>query len=223
LLAICKPYRATSALFFKKDSIMFLYITGGGRGKLTQTAGTRIQALIGGVGKFFTCVTNFRVTTAGTAHTVTLMRGASRTSVATELAAAGTALVVAAALTDGAGAAIAANDLVGVRLDDGSWHLSVVSAWTSGTLTITLATAIPTGRTAKKGALVVNYGVAGDAFHSAHQHNSGAGATNNFPAVAVDAAPLVHGTGAGEPILLDIDNATAASTLEQCSFGCMKY
>lgn len=202
---------------------MFHYLTGSGRGKLTQTAGTRIQWLMGGLGNLFTHINFLRVTTGATAHTITLMRGASRTTCATALAAAGTALVVAAALTDGAGNAIAANDFIGIRLDNGDWHLTSISAWDAPTLTATLTTAIPTGRSVLKGARVTCYGVAGDAMHSSYQLNSGAGATNNWPAVTTEGSSLVKATYKGEPIMIDIDNATNASTLEACSWGGTKF
>lgn len=194
---------------------------GDGYGKKTETAGTRIQKLLGGYGgsSLFTHVLNMRYTAQGTAHTLTLMRGASRGRVASDLAAAGTALVSDVALTDGAGNAPANLDFVAVRLDNGDWHLSRISAWSAATLTLTLETAIPTGRTAKKGARIVMYGVAGDAMHADRQFTGTASATTNFPVLAGQELSLCRATAPGEPILFDSDNATAAGTLEYAQVG----
>lgn len=197
-------------------------IGGDGYGKKTAAANTRIQYLVGGVGSLFTHLLNIRVATLATAHVLTVMRGASRTKVTTDLAAAGTSLVIDEALTDGDGNAIAANDLVAVQLDNGTWHLSLVTSWTVGTLTLVLTTAIPTGRTARRGARVVNYGVAGDTWHSLRQFDLAASSTNQFPAVAGAVESLVRASAPGEPLLIDIDNATNASTVATTSVGYAK-
>lgn len=201
------------------------YIGGGGIGKKTATAGTRIRFLLGGNGRFsrlFTHLINIRVVTSTTAHVLTVLRGMDRAEVASDLAAAGTALVVTKALLDGAGNAIAANDLLAIRLDNGDWHLSTISAWDSGTKTATLNTAIPTGRTAKKGAQVVSYGVQSDSGHADFTFDLAVSTTNQFPAVAMDGSSLVRATAPGEPLLIDIDNGTAASTVSNGQFGYSK-
>src|SRR4051812_6920332 len=118
---------------------------GDGYGKLTQTAGTRIRLLVGGAGGLFTHLNNLRYTSAGTAHTVTIMRDASTAKAASALAAAGTALIVDTALTDGDGNIPANLDCFAVKLNTGEWHFSTISAWNAGTKTATLNTAIPTG------------------------------------------------------------------------------
>lgn len=190
---------------------------GDGYGKQTQTAGTRIRLLVGGVGGLFTHIANLRYTAAGTAHTGTMMRDASSAKAASALAAAGTSLVVDTALTDGDGNAIAASDVVAVKLNTGEWHLSVVTSWTAGTKTIVLTTAIPANKSVLKGAPVFCYGVAGDTFHSTRQLTLTASATTNFPAVASEGVSLCRGRSPGAPILFDSDNATAAGTLEMAN------
>ena len=197
-------------------------IGGDGYGKKTAAANTRIQFLVGGVGSLFTHLLNIRIATLATAHVLTVMRGGSRSKVTSDLAAAGTALVVDDALTDGDGNAIAANDLLAVQLDNGTWHLSLVTSWTAGTLTLVLTTAIPTGRTARRGARVVNYGVAGDTWHSLRQFDLAASSTNQFPAVAGAVESLVRASAPGEPLLIDIDNPTNASTVATTSVGYAK-
>lgn len=199
-------------------------IGGGGFGKLTQTAGTRIQKLAGNPPKhLFSHLTNLRVTTGATAHTVTLMGRASKSTAASALAAAGTALVVVDALTDGDANAPASGDAIAVKLDNGDWHLSLISGWNSGTKTLTLSTAIPTGRSVVYGAAVLCYGAAGDTYHSKNQIASGAGATNNFPAVSIDGNSIFRAPYPGEPLLIDIDNGTNASTIEYGSFGYARH
>lgn len=188
-----------------------------GRGKLTATAGTRIRALVPGDPHGFTYLTFLRYTAAGTAHTLTMMRGMSFSRAAAAVAEAGTSLVVEDALTDGAGNAIAANDLLAIELANGDWFLGTVSTWTSGTKTVVLSAgpAAGTGGIAI-GARVVSYGVAGDSGHANYTLTGTASATTNYPAVA-NAGPLAKSTTRNEPIIVDSDNATAAGTLEAVS------
>lgn len=204
-----------------------LFIGGEGIGKKTATAGTRIKALIGGnVKSFFTHLLNIRITTGATAHTLTVMRAPPgtgfRSRVTSDLAAAGTALVVDDDLTDADGNALAANDYVAVKLDNGTWHLSLASGWDGPTNTITLATAIPTGRSAKRGAQVVSFGAHGDTYHATQQFASASGATNNIPALAGQDFSLIRAACEGEPLLLDIDNGTNASTIDYANCGYAK-
>jgi hypothetical protein len=190
---------------------------GDGYGKLTQTAGTRIRLLVGGVGGLFTHLNNLRYTSAGTAHTLTIMRDASVAKAASALAAAGTSLVVDTALTDGDGNAIAASDVVAVKLNTGEWHLSVVTSWTANTKTIVLTTAIPAGKSVLKGAPVACYGVAGDTFHASRQLLPAVSVTTNYPVVSGDDVSLCRSRSPGVPLLIDSDNPTAAGTLEMAN------
>ncbi len=201
----------------KGSKIMIHGVSGDSYGKVTQTAGTRIQALLGGVGGHYTHVSQFRYTSQGTAHVITLMIGASRGKAAAALAAAGTALVCDTALTDGAGNLPANLDNVAVRLNNSKWHLSTISAWNAGTKTLTLNTAIPTGLSVLKGAPIVLYGVAGDAIHAAKQFAPTVSTTENFPNQAGIDISLCRAGAPGEPILFDSDNGTAAGTLVSAS------
>lgn len=198
---------------------MPIYALGGdGYGPLTQTAATRIQLALGGVGGLFTHLKNFRYTDSGTAHTITAMRGASRGKATAAVAAAGTSLVVDTALVDGDGNAIAASDYVCVRLNTGEWHISAVTSWTSGTKTIVLTTAVPALKSILKGAAVICYGVAGDTWHALHKFTAGAGsAAVNFPPASTPDVTLCRASAPGEPILLDSNNATNAGTFNQAN------
>lgn len=191
-----------------------------GRGKATATAATRIRVLVPGDPHGYTYLTFVRYTAAGTAHTLTMMRGQSFSTAASLVAAAAVAVPVNDALVDGAGNVLAAVDVVAIELDDGSWHLGIVdtSGWNAGTKTITLTagTAIPTGRSVPAGNRVISYGVAGDSGHAAYTLTGTASATTSYPAVA-NAGPLIKSTTRNEPIIVDSDNATAAGTIEGVS------
>lgn len=200
---------------------MLSFTSGDGFANQTQTAGTRIQRVLGG-GLGFTHLVNLRYTDSGTAHTVTIMRGASggRGKVVGSVAAGGTSVVVDTALTDGGGNAIAASDIVCVKLDNGTWHISTVSSWTAGTLTIVLTTAVPTGRTILDGAKIVNYGVAGDSMHSTQQYTMGAGSSAvNIPAVAGGVLSLCKASGSNEPLVIDSNNASNAGTINYANIA----
>lgn len=188
-----------------------------GRGKKTATAGTRIRALVPGDKHGYTYITFFRYTVSTTAHTLTLMRGQSRGKATAAVAEGGTSLVVDTALKDGAGNAIAANDVVAYETVDNGWVLDTVSGWdaTSKTITLTTGPASGSGGIAV-GAKVVAFGVAGDAGHADYQFASGTSTTASFPAVA-NAGPLCKGAAINDPVIFDSDNATAAGTLEGIS------
>lgn len=186
---------------------------GDGVGAVTATAGTRIRKILGGVGGLFTHLLGFQYTPGATTHTGTVMRDASGAKAASALAAAGTALVVDTALTDGDGNAIAANDVLAIKLNTGEWHLSTISAWNSGTKTATLNTAIPTGKSVLKGAPVFCYGVEGDTWHSDRTFTLTTGATRTFPNTDVGDVSLTRGRSPGAPLIFSSDNATNAGTL----------
>lgn len=188
-----------------------------GFGRKTQTAGTVITQVCPGKRGCFTYVTFMRYTNAATDHLLTLMRSASNGLVTTAVAAAGTAVIVDTALTDGGTNAIAANDYISIEMDDGTFHTDIVSAWNSSTKTITLTTAVPTGRSILAGAKVWCYGVPGDSYHAAYQFDPiTANASANFPAVA-NYGPLIKSRTKGEPIIFYSGNATNAGTLESLS------
>lgn len=185
----------------------------------TESAGTRIQFLIGGKSGYFTYLTYLRNACQTTAHAIKALKGASYAKAASALAAAGTSLVVNVALTDGGGNAVAANDLLAIQLDDGTWHKTSVSSWTAGTLTAVINDAIPAGRSVPKGARVVCYGVSGDAYQNQTlDPSTPTSATTSYP-TGDQPAILAKSNRRHEPILIDVNNATAASTVEAASVG----
>lgn len=199
---------------------MIKAIAAWGRGKKTAAAGTRIRALVPGDKHGYTYIPFFRYTVSTTAHTLTLMRGQSRGKATAAVAEGGTALIVDTALKDGAGNAIAANDVVAYETVNNGWVLDTVSGWDATSKTITLTTGPATGSGGiAKGAKVVAFGVAGDANHADYQFASGTSTTASFPAVA-NAGPLCKGADINDPVVFDSDNATAAGTLEQI---CAEY
>lgn len=193
-------------------------IGGGGIGRTTQSAGTRIRGVLGGAGGLYTHLTNFRYTSGATQHTVTAMIDASNGLAASALAAAGTALVCDRALTDGDANAPANLDVLVVRLNTGEWHLSTISAWNSGTKTLTLNTAIPTGKSVLKGAPIFFYGVAGDTYQLGRTFSPATSTSTNFPNQAGGDASLIRGRSPGAPIVLDSDNGTAQGYIEYANF-----
>lgn len=190
-----------------------------GRGKKTEAAATRIRALVPGDRHGFTYLTFLRYTAAATAHTLTMMRGHSFSRTTTAIAS-GVTVVVEDALTDAAGNALAAADVVAIQLADDSWHLGVVDTggWNAGTKTITLTAGTTLTGTVgvAAGGRVISYGVAGDSGHANYTLTAGASATTNYPAVA-NSGPLAKSAQRNEPIIVDSDNATAAGTLEAVS------
>jgi hypothetical protein len=189
--------------------------TGGfGRGQATEAAATRIRVLLPGKRRNYTYLTFLQYKSLGTAHTVTIMRGQSYTTCATAVAEAGTALVVTSALLDGAGNALAANDLVAFECVDGSWQVDIIAGWVVGTKTITLAVGPATGSGGiAVGGRVISYGIAGDSGHAAYTLLPPVSATTNFPPVL--SGPLARSRQKNEPIILDSDNATAAGIFMQ--------
>jgi hypothetical protein len=100
-----------------------------------------------------------------------------------------------------------------VELANGRWHVSTVGAWTAGTLTLTLNTALPSA--AKNGGRVFMFGVPGDTVPET------GGTQAAWPTTASTALDLNVPDGQGffgtyfnnDPILFHSDNATVAGAL----------
>ena len=181
----------------------------------SATAGTIVRVACGGeFADAITVLAGFSWKAAGTAHTGTAMKSASRSTVTDAVAAAGTEVTSAAQLTDGAGNNIASGDTIAVQLSDGTWHTTTVNGAPSG-LTLTMADAVPAGKSIAAGAAIACYGVAGDAMHAKHRFALYASATTSVPRAGV---AVRAGSYVGEPIVLEIDNATAAGLLEEASW-----
>lgn len=193
-----------------------------GRGKLTQTAGTVIVAPVPPRRNKKTKVTKVVVTTSTTAHTLTAMRPLGQTTL-TAATAAGASPVIALTADPGdysnvrtADNNIAANDYVVIECPDGSIFVATVASVSS--LNVTLNETAPTLGFAA-GAKVWFYGITTDTNPvdaTAHpQFTLAASGTNTLQSVPGDRGAVVESYGKYEPILLYINNATAASVLEE--------
>lgn len=187
-----------------------------GLGKKTATAGTRIQVVVPGRGGLYTHVMRFRYTVSTTAHTLTILKGVDRTTLNADAAAGQAVIVVAKALLDGGGQALAANDLLCIKQPNGDWTFATVSSVSADGLTITLTASLTYAL--KNAARVVMYGVPGDAIHSTMQFNSGTSTTKDFPATAIPGS-IAAGNAHNDPLIFDSDNGTAAGTLEEIQFA----
>ena len=195
-----------------EKTVSYFNLSGWGRGKKTEAAGTAILVMIPGMPKKYTQATFLRYTSGATEHTGTFMKGQSYATL-TENAAASQAVVkVSSALLDGAGNAIAAGDNVAVDLGNGVWHLTTFS--TASGLTYTLASNLPSA--ALKGAAIISYGIAGDSGHADYTFTLPAAATTPFPATA-NSGPLIRSNRKNEPILFSSNNTTNAGTIESIS------
>lgn len=195
---------------------MFLE-SGDGMGKATATAGTAIVAYANARNGRYTHVLKFASTAGATAHTGTLMRDASGTTLSSSAAASQAVVNVTAALTDGGGNAIAANDYVAVQLDNSNWHVTTFSS--AATLAYTLGANLPAA--AASGNKIFCYGVIGDAFHDNYDYTLTASATVVVPSGDVTGS-IVRGRSIGAPVLFYNGNATNASTLEYMMWGYSK-
>ncbi len=200
-----------------------------GYGKLTQTAGTVISRLIEPRKNAWTRITGVLTTTAATAHLLTLLRPLGRTTFSA-VAAAGQAVVT---LTADPGAypsgvrtaadAITSGDYVVYEAADGTLvQDTAAGTWNSTTGALTLNTFLPTGGVLVGGRFWY-FGLATDTNPNdaqAHPRWNLLANTSNFFGRAdgmgsIPDNPLMNlGKGEEQPLLLQIDNGSNASTLE---------
>lgn len=189
-------------------------IGGAAIGSTTQNAGTVITAILPGRRGCYSYLTFIRYTAAATAHTVLMMRSASRAVAAAAAAAAANSVTYTGTLTDGGGNAIAANDYVGYELAAGKWQLDKVAAVNTTTKVITLTGTLDAALPA--GAAIVCFGAPGDSYHTGSYGLTAAlNTTTNYPAIAGNI--LLRSTFRNDPIMLYSANATNAGTLEGAS------
>lgn len=197
-------------------------------GRLTQTAGTVITRLIEPMKNGFTRITGVHVKISTTAHILTLMRPFNRCTFTAD-AAAGQAVVNISAnpgtyTVQGTLAtpsnAMAANDFVVYECADGTYALDTVSS--IATLAVTLAANVPTGGVIKGGYLWF-FGLVTDTNPNDNQASPrwnldvstatilgrGDGLTS-IP----DHKFLDVGKGSYQPLILHVDNGTAASIIQ---------
>lgn len=201
----------------------------------TQTAGTPIVALVPPRKWKRTKLSYLQYTSGATAHTMTLMKELSRVKAYAAVAGGGTTLVLTQdpglysalpewlgrGITPGtANNAIAANDYIAYQCIDGSWEFNKVSAAAagavSGTVSLTVTAVGNSGIAA--GATVYYFGASGDTdphYNRAHsQLKPTASATTTYPSAAGGATVVEQSYHMESPILVFVDNITAAGTLD---------
>lgn len=198
---------------------MSLTVKGGnGFGRLTQTAGTKIVRGVPPRTGCFTRIIKLVYTAAGTAHGVTVLRSLGRTR-ATAVAAISQADLVVAADPGPSGNGIAANDRIAIRhAADGVTRFYTVSAWNSGTRTITLSANLTVA--VAVGDHVWMMGVEADTDPKQGEAHPVLRGVASVTSTYEDREVGVVGSNAtDEPLLIISDNATAAGTLEQVSYA----
>lgn len=195
-------------------------------GRKTENAGTVIVQMIEPWPGAMTRITGLRVSTAATAHILTMLRPLNMTTASAAVAAGGTSLVLSAQPGDfnalgtvaTADNNIATNDYVVYQNADGSYVGEIV---TVSSLTLTITAAATGGILA--GAPVWFFGIVSDtnpANNQAHpRFNLGASTTTTFSradglTTIPDHRNMNVGRGCNQPLLLIIDNGTNASTIE---------
>lgn len=204
------------------------------KGKLTQAADTKIEVMIPPKKRLRIKAMTAEVTTLGTAHVLTAMRPLARTYLSAAAAAA--QAVVTLAVDPGnysanrSPAPRTANNLIGTsdylvfETPDGTFWFAKVHGSTApvtnanGTVTVTLASSVPTGGLLAN-ANVWFFGAVGDTDpNSAEVHPAFNLAANGTPNIVGDGVtPFAQSLGLYEPMIISIDNATAASILEALS------
>ncbi len=195
-------------------------------GRNTQNANTVITQLIDPFPNAFTRIAGLRITTSTTAHILTVMRPLNKSTVSTAIAAGGTSMVLASqpgdfnalGITATADNSIATSDYVAYMNADGTYVAETV---TVTSLTLTISAAATGGILA--GSPVWFFGIVTDtnpATNVAHpRYNLPASSINTFGradniTTIRDHMNMNVGDGRYQPLLLVIDNATAAGTLE---------
>ncbi len=188
-----------------------------GCGVKTATAGTAITELVR-ARRGLTAVVNRLVYTPGAnTHLLTIMQTLSYTTL--KAAAAAAQLVVTTTVDPGTATvagAMAANDFLVIEKPDGSQHLgkiaSVAAPGSDGSVAVTLTANVPTGGF-NVGAKVYFLGAPGDG-HQTYSLATGATRTKGDSVLG-----LLSANGPSVPMLIHIDNVTAAGTIDECQYG----
>lgn len=196
---------------------MATYVTG----YKTQTAGTEITSICPPNGDKIPVLRGFSYTAAGTLHNLYVMKAIGMTTTAS-FTSSGDTTIELAKLDIGMSSAaededIAANDWIAYQTRHGGLEARKVSSVSNNTVTVAA-----TGDAVDDGAKVFGFYEAGR--FSSVQLRCAASATTTLDNLHVQAGvPAQDGveisvTGAGMPLLVVVDNATAAGVLEYCSF-----
>jgi len=179
-------------------------------GRHTESAGTIIQENIQGKDGHTAAMLRAAVTTGATAHTLSFMyaEGTGTRTTASAAAAAGQKVLnVTDAPKDPAGNATASGDVIAYQLSDGTWQFDTVDSLS--TKAITLTTNIGTAAVLE-GAKVRIFGVIADGAVFTLTLTA-SGAPNSW---GDGGDPIIVCPYVGDPMVVQIDNATNASVLE---------
>lgn len=179
----------------------------------TETAGTAITRVVPARGGEWGFVTGFNYRPAATAHTLTFLTEQSRTTVATEAAAAGATITV-NGLPDAFDDAVLANTDWLVVVDEFGYQLAYLISSVAGSV-ITVGT--PAALTTKLLAGSIVYLMGTPADHANRQFLTVASADNPFYGNKDMRAATSSRTGS--PILVHSDNATNAGNLKWLSYS----
>jgi len=178
-------------------------------GKHSETAATIIQENIQGKDGVTACMLRAAVTTGATAHTLSFMYAeGTGTRVSCPLGAAITQKVINVDIApkDPAGNATAANDVIAYQVTGGAWEFNTVASL--ATLAITLTNNIAVALL--PGAKIRIFGIIADGAVQTLTLTAN-GAPNNF---GDGGDPIIVCPYVGDPMVVQINNATNASTLE---------
>lgn len=197
----------------------FPVLSGGGYGKVTQTAGTKINRLIPPHKRGFSRLMKLVYTAGATTHTLTVMRALGKTYTTAD-AAASQAVINIAANPGPSGNALAGSDYVAYRTDEGTYILDTVSSISS--LAVTLASSLSAALLA--GAEVWMFGVAADTDPTIGEaHNSLRGLLNATTTYSEELVGLFCSHNIDEPLLIQSDNASNAGVIEQINYSHTLY
>jgi hypothetical protein len=193
------------------------------RGNHTETAGTAILEVIPAYADMIPQILAMRYLNAGTAHAATIMRPIAKTATTTSSASGVSTLELAdikpgKTITTGADETLAANDFLIWKDEDGAYKTDFIASVSGSTVTMT--SALP-GAVENGAPVWALYEVARATHISLVLPVS---VTTDFANIVIQAGydeqqGGVSGlrTGSGDPLLLHIDNATAAGTLRYLS------
>ena len=181
-------------------------------GSQTAAAGTALQRLVPpGLSTARACVAAYAYDCGATAHTMTIMPSIMSVSVSTDAASGQAVVSLSSNPTAFDGSIIAASDFISFQNEDLSYSFGKVSsiAGLNVTLTANLTKKV------LKGAVVWFHGAPGD--HTDRQFTMKASTLNTFPGGDF----RVHACAAldkGQPILVNVDNITAAGIWTYLAF-----
>lgn len=206
-------------------------------GKKTAAAGTAYTYLIEPMTGYWPLINFLQFNVLGTAHTLTIMRPmcsqlvsgqTQRCSCYLTAAAAGAQAVININQDPGvytaytyngssaprtANSILAAGDWLAFKYPDGSWGVDTVSS--VSTLAITMTTNLGTGGLAAI-APVWHFGIPADTNPAdAQAHPTFTLKESSTVNLGSEGCPVMGGFRAGDPLLLHVNNATAASILER--------